>query len=187
MENKTILIIDDDVFTRGTYADVFRGAGYTVLEAEDGVEGLDLATTKSPDVIFTGIVMPRMDGFTLMESLKKNMATSVIPVFISSHLGREEDKKRATELGAKGFIVRDFTSPAEIVETISAVFAEGGEYLLEFDPFNLDAQKLARDLKMNSNFQCLECDERVVIKLRAGHNGEHKALLTCPRCGWQQV
>lgn len=186
MQGKIILIIDDDVFIRETYADVFRGAGYTVLEAGDGVEGLDLATTKNPDVIFTGIVMPRMDGFMLMESLKKNTATSVIPVFISSHLGREDDKKRANELGAKGFIVRDFTSPAEVVETISAVFAEGGEYMIEFDPFNLDAQRMAKDLSMHNNFQCMECNERLILKLRAGHNSEHKASFVCPRCGWRQ-
>lgn len=187
MEGKKILIVDDDVFTRDTYSDVFRQAGYTVLEAEDGVDGLDIATTQAPDVIFTGIVMPRMDGFTLMESLKKNTATSSIPVFISSHLGREEDRKHAEALGAKGFIVRDFTSPAEVVETISAAFAEGGEYVLGFDPVNLDAQKLARDIKMNSQFQCMECGERVVLKLRVGPGGRHHASLICPRCGWQQV
>ncbi len=188
--NKTkrkVLIVDDDVFTREMYADIFRQSGFEVLEANDGVEGVDVATTKMPDVIFTGIVMPRMDGFTLIETLKKNVLTANIPFFMSSHLGREEDRKRANDLGVKEFIIRDFTTPGEVVDLVSAIFAEGSEYALDFDKYNLDAQRLARDLSFNGHFQCAECNEPMILKLQVGAKGVHTTQFVCPRCGWRQV
>lgn len=184
---KKILIVDDDVFTREMYVDVFRQSGYEVFEANDGVEGVDIATKSLPDIIFTGIVMPRMDGFTLIETLRKHVLTASTPIFMSSHLGREEDRKRAETLGVKEFIVRDFTTPAEVVNLVGALFTEGGEYALDFDEFNLDAQRLSRDLHFNGNFQCAECNESLVLKLRVGVRGMHTAQFVCPRCGWRQV
>ncbi len=186
MENKKmkILIVDDDQPTRGMYAEVFKNAGFNVVEANDGVSGLDIATRENPDVIFTGIVMPRMDGFSLMEELKKNVSTVNIPVVISSHLGRENDRQKANVLGAKDFIVRDVTSPREVVERVKAIFL-GGEYKLDFDAYNLDAQKMSHDLGLNSNFQCLECGQKMVLRLKRSENKLHKfeANLICPNCG----
>lgn len=185
---RKILIIDDDDFTREMYVNVFRNADYDVLEANDGVAGLDLATEKTPDVIFTGIVMPRMDGFSLIEALSKNTSTSSIPVVMSSHLGREDDRKRAEQLGVKGFIVRDTTTPREVVETVTKLFTDAGEFVLEFDPYALDAQRMARQLRINSHFQCMECGEKLILKLHvARENGDRyfRARFVCPNCGWQ--
>jgi len=121
-----ILVVDDDVPTREMYAEVLSKAGYEIIQANDGLEGLDLATKDMPDLIFTGIVMPRMDGFTLMETLKKTVMTANIPVVISSHMGREEDQQRANVLGAKDFIMRDVTPPKQVVERINALFIRSG-------------------------------------------------------------
>lgn len=188
MEKKIkILIVDDDKNTREMYANVFKGADFEVLEAEDGIEGLDKATTQNPDVIFTGIIMPRMDGFSMMESLKKNLATVNIPVIISSHMGREEDRQRANVLGARHFFVRGYTTPNELVEKVKALFFGGREYRLEVNNFSLDAQKLASDLGLNNNFQCLECDDKLILKINSSDSkeGGFSANLVCPSCGWQ--
>ncbi|MCX6766148.1 MAG: response regulator [Candidatus Moranbacteria bacterium] len=181
-----ILLVDDDDSTREIYAEVFKNSDFDVLEAKDGVEGLDIATRELPDVIFTGIIMPRMDGFTMMEALKKNLATSNIPVVISSHMGREEDQQKANVLGARDFIVRDVTSPNQVVERINALFLAGGEYRLDFNAYNLDAQKLARELGLNNNFQCLECNEKLVMQLKLQNPKEQlfEARFLCPHCGW---
>jgi len=187
MENKQIkiLIVDDDTDIREIYAEVFRKAGFNVTEANDGLEGLDKASKEIPDVIFTGIIMPRMDGFTMMDALKKNVATSKIPVVISSHMGREEDRKKAEKLGAKDFIVRGATSPNQAVERIKVLFMEGS-YSIEFDPYNLDAAKLAHDLNINKGFQCMECNERLVLKIHFDNpkEGLFNARFVCPKCGW---
>lgn len=182
-----ILIVDDDKEAREMYVGVFKKADFDVTEAMDGVEGLDKATTENPDVIFTGIIMPRMDGFSMMEALKKNLATVNIPVIISSHMGREEDRQKANVLGAKYFIVRGFTTPKELVEKTRSLFLGGKEYRLEINNFSLDAQKLAKDLGLNSNFQCLECDEKLILKVVSKDAKEEglSANLICPSCGWQ--
>jgi len=182
-----ILVIDDDAPTREMYAEVLAKAGYEILQAEDGVQGLDIATKEMPDLIFTGIVMPRMDGFTLMETLKKTVMTATIPVIISSHMGREEDQQRANVLGAKDFIMRDVTPPREVVERINALFVRsGGEYKLDFNAYAMDAQRLARDLNLNTDFQCLECNEKTALnlKLTDSKNVTFEAKFICPKCGW---
>lgn len=182
-----ILLVDDDDMTRELYAEVFRKTGaYEVLEANDGVEGLDLATKELPDVIFTGIVMPRMDGFALMEALKKTVMTANIPVIISSHMGREEDQRRANQLGAKEFVIRNMTPPIRIVEIVSSLFVNAGrEYKIDFNAYNMDAQKLVRDLNMNADYQCLDCGEKLVlnIKLQNVKDKIFEGRFVCPSCG----
>jgi CheY-like chemotaxis protein/predicted RNA-binding Zn-ribbon protein involved in translation (DUF1610 family) len=182
-----ILVADDDEATREMYAEVFAGSGFQVITAKDGVEGLDLATREMPDVIFTGIVMPRMDGFSMVEALKKNVQTASIPIVISSHMGREADRQKANVLGAKDFIVRDLTPPKDVIKRVKALFAGGSDYQIDFQPYNLDAQKLARDLGLNTNFQCLECNQKMVLRLKLDNpkSREFQAKFVCPACGWE--
>ncbi|KKP95103.1 MAG: Transcriptional regulator [Candidatus Moranbacteria bacterium GW2011_GWE1_36_7] len=188
MENKKrkILIVDDDIELQEMYAEILQNANFEVILANDGIEGLDKATKEMPDVIFTGIVMPRMDGFSMIESLKKIVMTSAIPVVISSHMGREEDKARANELGVKDFIIRGITRPVEVIERINALFTEiGSEYKLEFNPTALDAQRLAKEFNFQSNFKCLECGESLVLDLRLinTQNRAMEAKFVCSHCG----
>jgi CheY-like chemotaxis protein/predicted RNA-binding Zn-ribbon protein involved in translation (DUF1610 family) len=182
-----ILIIDDDEPTRSLYAEVFRKNGFEVMEAVDGVDGLDQATKNIPNVIFTGIIMPRMDGFALMEALKKNMSTSNIPVVISSHMGREDDQKRARELGAKDFITRDMNTPNEVVEKIRAVL-NLAEYKIRFYASEPDADKLAKDMHFNEKFLCASCGGEMVLslKLKDVASREFSAKFVCPKCGKEQ-
>lgn len=179
-----ILLVDDDDATRGMYAEIFHKEGFTVSEAKNGVDGLDGAMKNAPDIIFTGIVMPIMDGFTMMEALKKNVVTSNIPVVISSHLGREEDQQRARDLGAKAFFIRGFYTPYEIVEKIRAIF-ELPEYKIKLVTNELDAAKLARDLRVNMDFKCPKCDGDLILtmKLSDAKNQEFSAKLACSGCG----
>ncbi len=186
-ERIKILIVDDDEATRTMYAEVFRKHDFEVEEAVDGVDGLDKVTKGVPDVIFTGIIMPRMDGFALIEALKKNVATSHVPVVISSHMGREEDKNRAKEMGAKDFITRDFVTPNQAVERIMAIF-KAEEYRLKFSPGELDAAKLAKDMNFRENFQCANCGGQLVlvVKLKDIKTKEYSAKFICPQCNQAQ-
>lgn len=188
MENKKlkILIVDDDIELREMYIEIFQSANFEVIDASDGVEGLDRATRELPDVIFTGIVMPRMDGFSMIESLKKTVMTSSIPVVISSHMGREEDRIKANNLGARDFIVRGTTRPIEVVERISSLFIEAGnEYHLEFNPYAQDAQKLAKELNFQVSYLCLDCNEKLILDLKLTNPKDRifEAKFVCSGCG----
>lgn len=150
-----------------------------------GQEVLHNTTTNNPpDVIFTGIVMPRMDGFMLIEALAKNVATSNIPVVISSHLGREEDKERAMTLGVKEFIVRNVVTPKEAVERVRRVLGTG-EYKVKLNINELDARKLMRDLHLQESFQCSHCgaDLVLIINMTDVSTHEFAAKIVCPNCG----
>ncbi len=185
---RKILVIDDDQETRDMYADILREAGFQVAEAQDGLEGLDSATRETPDAIFTGIIMPRMDGFTMMEALKKNVATSSIPVIVSSHMGREEDRQKAVALGAKDFIVRYLTSPKEAADRIRHIFESAGSaFFVDFDAYAMDAQKLARESGINDDFQCMNCSQKMSLKLTSvPDSGDFKAKFVCQNCGWEK-
>ena len=187
MKELRILLVDDDDAIREMYAAIFRKNGFIISEAKDGVEGLAAATKDVPDIVFTGIVMPTMDGFAMMEALKKNVVTSNIPVIISSHLGREEDQQRARDLGAKAFFVQGFHTPNEIIEKIRAIF-EAVEYKIKFMPHELDADKLAQEMQVDKEFKCAKCGKNLILTVRvANREGrEFSAKFVCSECGVQQ-
>ncbi len=148
----SVLLIDDDANSRGLYAEVFRAAHFDVREANDGLEGLEMANQIVPNVILSGIIMPRMDGFQLVEALRKNVSTADVPVMFLSHLGREEDAARSKSLGVKDFIVQSMVSPAEVVSRVKNVL-ENKEYCVNIDPHSLDAERLSRELGINEDLR----------------------------------
>lgn len=179
-EKKKILVVEDDENTREMYASVLKERGFEVSEAMDGVEGLDKATKEKPNLIFTGIMMPRMDGFAMFEALKKNVATSQIPVAISSHMGREEDQKKALELGAKDFIPRDFNTPIQVAERLRAIIS-ANVYHVKIQLNDLDAKKLLADLKIGESLKCGRCGGDLVLAVNRGQ--EMTARFVCLKCG----
>ncbi len=162
---QTILIVDDDNETRAMYAEIFRKNNFRVQTATDGLEGIQIATKHLPDVIFTGIVMPRMDGFAMIEALEGNDLTKDIPVVINSHLGRLRDRKRAEALGVADFIVRDMTPPNETVERISGLLKGDTSYCIEPDIYERDAEKLAQ--KFGAESGLLQCPngQKMVMRI----------------------
>ncbi len=130
---KKILIIDDDQPSLDLYAELFRGEGFEVSLAHDGQEGWDeLRSGKIPDVVFTGIIMPRMSGFDLLRRMKADPAFAKIPVAISSHQGIPEHRKLAEELGAREFIVRDLTPPREVLRRMKLLSGVGEKFTIAF-------------------------------------------------------
>ncbi len=185
MENKKrkILIVDDDENIRSLYVDVFKNENYEVIEAVDGIEGIDSATKNIPDVIFTGIIMPRMDGFGLIENLRKNVATREIPIVMSSHMGREEDREKAIKMGIKNFFVVGMISPREVVSRVNALF-NASEYRLKLNKIELDAFRFNSDLNLSDGLTCPKCNEEIILVLRVTNleKREFEARIICPKC-----
>lgn len=182
MEKKqySVVLVDDDADTRLLYAEVLREAGFDVREATDGLDGLEKINQMLPDVVATGIIMPRMDGFMLAEALKKNVNTMNLPVMFLSHLGREEDETRAKVLGAKDFFVTTMTPPQEIIGRIKGLLTSS-DYFVIPNPYELDAQRLAQDLGLNRDFLCTDGGEKLAIKLRLkdARNKRFDAEIVC--------
>ena len=158
------MLVDDVEDTRTLYADLLRTAGFDVREAADGLEGLEKVNQTVPDLVVSGIIMPRMDGFMLAEALKRTINTMNVPIMFLSHLGRQEDEARARAMGVNDFFVTTMTPPHDIIGRIRGLLASS-DYLIIPNPVELDAQKLAGDLGLNRDFLCSEGGEKLAIKL----------------------
>ncbi len=175
-----ILLVDDDIFIRGMYSEVLRGAGFIVIEANNGLEALNLVGKEKPDLIFTGIIMPQMTGFELMEALRKNVQTANIPVVISSHLGRFDDQKKAFELGAKDFIYRAEVTPAEVVKRIKNVLGEKIIYQVLLEDGG-DAIELAKFLG-KEGLNCPKCKSKYTLVIE--YNAQERRFLLSLVCNF---
>ena len=113
---KLIIVADDDFRQRDLYVDLFRSAGFKVIPVNDGQEAWEQAQGQHPDLVFTGIMMPRMTGFELIEKLRANKATSSIPVIVFSHLGRDTDRAKAEIYLNVQFMIKGYDSPASILK-----------------------------------------------------------------------
>lgn len=118
--SKKILIIEDDKFLRKIIAKKLAQDEYEIFEAVDGDEGIKLAKEKNPDLILLDLVLPSMDGFTVLYNLKKDKKSFKIPVIILSNLGQSEEISRGLKLGAIDFLIKAHLTPGEIVERIKS-------------------------------------------------------------------
>ncbi|MFW0838077.1 MAG: response regulator transcription factor [Candidatus Komeilibacteria bacterium] len=125
MNNKeTILLIEDDSFLLQMYATKLELAGFAVEVASDGAKGLQMAGKILPDLILLDLIMPKMDGFVVLEALKKNDNTKDIPVIILTNLGQREDVQKCLAMGAVDYMIKAHYVPAEVVSKIRAVLGQ---------------------------------------------------------------
>lgn len=103
----SILIVEDSHDMRSFLTDSFK-ANYTVLSAENGKEGLELAIRSNPNLIVSDVAMPEMDGIEFCEKIKINHHTSHIPVVLLTARSSEENRIKGLETGADGYITKPF-------------------------------------------------------------------------------
>ncbi|MEK7173907.1 MAG: response regulator [Patescibacteria group bacterium] len=116
-----ILIVEDDAFLRNLITRRLLREGFIVEEAANAKAGLDAARKNMPHLILLDILLPDMNGFEMLEEMRKDGAISAIPVIILSNLGQNEELERARVLGAKDFLVKSKYTPAEIIARIKDV------------------------------------------------------------------
>ncbi len=119
---KTILTVDDSRSMRDMLKFSLSEAGFRVVQAEDGVHGLEVLQTETPDVIVTDINMPRMDGFGFIEAVRRDTAQRGTPILVLTTEVDADKKTRAKNAGATGWIVKPF-DPVKLVAAIRRVMA----------------------------------------------------------------
>jgi two-component system, chemotaxis family, sensor kinase CheA len=117
----SILVVDDSMTTRALEKSILEANGYLVRVAVDGVEALDCLGKEKVDLVITDIQMPRMDGFDLLEAMKKNPDLNKIPVIVVTSLDRREDQERGLQLGADAYIVKRKFDQAELLSAIRQI------------------------------------------------------------------
>lgn len=117
-DKKKILIIEDERFLLEMYDMRLTAAGFEVITALEGKEGLHLAVEKKPDLIILDIVLPGVSGYEILRMLKKDPDTKDITVLVFSNLGQEEEIQKGLDLGASDYVVKTDVTPSQLVEKV---------------------------------------------------------------------
>ncbi|ACK50411.1 response regulator receiver protein [Methylocella silvestris BL2] len=117
---KTILTVDDSRTMRDMLMLALSDAGFRVVQAEDGMHGLEVLAGEQPDVIVTDINMPRLDGFGFIEGVRSDSRHRAVPILVLTTESDAEKKERARRAGATGWIVKPF-DPVKLVAAVRRV------------------------------------------------------------------
>lgn len=115
---KNILIIDDSATVRQVAGIALKGAGYNVIEAVDGKDGLSKLNGQKLHLIISDINMPNMDGITFIKEAKKLPAYKFTPIIVLTTESQEAMKEQGRAAGAKAWVVKPF-QPAQILTAVS--------------------------------------------------------------------
>ncbi len=118
--SKTVLTVDDSASIRQMVAFTLKGAGYAVIEAADGQEGLAKAKANSVHLVLTDQNMPKMDGLTLTKALRGISQYASVPILMLTTESSDAMKTQGKAAGATGWIVKPF-DPAKLLDVVKKV------------------------------------------------------------------
>ena len=125
-----ILIVDDDRTTRKLLSLYLKGSGFEVVTAENGLNALEKLGSETFQLVLTDLNMPFMDGIEFLKAMKSNPGTSHIPALMLTTETDEEERQRALEAGADGYLSKPVTSEvvaAKIRQMVGEIFLKGGK------------------------------------------------------------
>ncbi|MBU0661170.1 response regulator [Patescibacteria group bacterium] len=118
IKNKTLLIVEDEPTLYKALEMKFKSVGFTVLVAHDGAQGLEMAHEKKPDLILLDIIMPKMDGISMLEQLRKTSAGKKIPVIILTNLSDSFKVEDALKNGVHDYLVKSDWHIEDVVSVV---------------------------------------------------------------------
>ena len=118
MTNKKILIIEDEITLLEAIERKLKIEGFQTITAMDGKEGMRKIETEKPDLILLDIMMPVMDGFEVLEEMKRKEYLPKIPVIIISNSGQPVEIDKIKKLGAKDWLIKTNFNPQEVIEKV---------------------------------------------------------------------
>jgi DNA-binding response OmpR family regulator len=116
-----ILLVEDDPFLLSMYSTKFEIEKFQVILADDGEKGLELAGSGKPDIILLDIMLPKMNGFEVLQKLKGDKKTANIPVILLTNLNQKNEVERGLSLGAEDYLIKAHFMPSEVVTKIKNI------------------------------------------------------------------
>ena len=117
---KSILLIEDNIDMSENTAEILEMAEYMVITAEDGEIGIRLAALCQPDLIISDITMPVMDGFDVLENIRKSITVRNTPFLFLTARTENENRKIGMDLGATAYLTKPFDGD-ELLKVISTI------------------------------------------------------------------
>lgn len=115
-----VLIVEDDVYLVKAYEAKLATSGFEVKIVTDGDQALEAMESFKPDVVVLDIVMPRRDGYSFLEEVKKHSEYEDIPIIVASNLGQKSDIEKVKDLGVIDYIVKSDMSLDDLVAKVQA-------------------------------------------------------------------
>ncbi|KKU14487.1 MAG: Response regulator receiver protein [Parcubacteria group bacterium GW2011_GWB1_45_9] len=119
-----ILIVEDEAVLSKVLKEKFERSGFECIVASDGEVAITMARDGKPDVIVLDLVLPKKNGFLVLEEIKEDAGMKLIPIVVVSNLGEDGDIKKALALGAADYFVKSQHPINEIVEKVKSVLTE---------------------------------------------------------------
>ncbi|MFC1757016.1 response regulator [Patescibacteria group bacterium] len=118
---KRVLFIEDEEHLQRLASSALKDAGYEALRAYDGETGIRVLEEKRPDLVLLDLILPKKDGFDVLEYMKSKDELKNIPVIILSNLEEKYDMDKALALGANSYLVKTNYELSEIIEKVNEV------------------------------------------------------------------
>jgi len=195
-----ILIIEDNSDVRYQYEFMLKREGFTVLTAKNGEEGIVTAIKERPQLILLDILMPEVDGWEVLQTLREYTSTYKPHIMILSNLGAPEDIEKAYKLGADMFVIKADTTINDVVAKVRNILLKHGETKVFIIPLDLKSIEV-KDFLDNSlpelrTGKCPECGGPLGLKLIPEFHQdkatgkviqEYITRIVCLRCGKEWV
>lgn len=120
-KQRHIVLVEDDTFLANIYKTKFEMEGFKVSVAEDGLAGVEEVKKKKPDLVLLDILLPKMDGFAVLETLKADPEVKAIPVILLTNLGQKDDVDKGLQMGAADYLIKAHFKPSETVDKVKKV------------------------------------------------------------------
>lgn len=121
--NLKVLLVEDDPFLRDICSKKLAKEGYTVFEAVDGMQAVNMVSKVRPQIVLLDVILPTMDGFQVLKKIRaeKDPEISTVPIVMLSNLGQEDDINRAMSFGANDYLVKAHFTTDEIADRVNAI------------------------------------------------------------------
>lgn len=120
-KKQKVLLVEDDQMIVEMYKLRLEEGGFEVFVTDKGSEAIEIAGKEHPDIILLDIILPEIDGFAILQSIKAESSTKKIPVVMLTNLSQESDQQKGTQLGAVGYFVKAQHTPADIMTEIKKI------------------------------------------------------------------
>ena len=119
-----ILLVEDDSFIADIYKRVLEARGFPVTVIGDGEAGLIEAKNGGYDLLLLDLMLPKMHGLQVLEELKKDPKTAMMPIYILTNFQQDDVIKKATELGVNGYLLKLNLLPDQLADKVAAVLTK---------------------------------------------------------------
>ncbi len=122
---KKILVVEDDIAMREIVVHKLTANGFDVVQAEDGQKGIDLIVQEKPDIVLLDLMLPEIDGFQVLETIRKNPDATVAktPIIVLSNLWSNKDILKTKSLNVQAYMVKAYFTTEEIMKKVNEVLA----------------------------------------------------------------